>query len=137
MTVARVVAGLALAFGLLHAPIAVADDLMPMDTSGVDPDMLKSMYGPWIITDQSGNKRCKVVLTDEPTIGGSVIDVDPDCATVFPVMADISAWRLMENWAIDLADGERKTRIRFTAPDDAYVADPETDGIFTILQPEE
>ena len=70
-------------------------------------------------------------------ICGSVIDVDPDCAKIFPVMADIAAWRLMENWAIDLADAERKTRIRFTTPDDAYVADPETDGIFTIVQPEE
>jgi hypothetical protein len=137
MTIARIIAGLALALGLLHASAALADDLMPMDISGVDPDMLKSMYGPWIITDESGNKRCKVVLTNEPTIGGSVIDVDPDCAKVFPVMADITAWRLMESWGIDLADGERKTRIRFTTPDDAYVAEPETDGIFTILQPEE
>jgi len=137
MTIARTIAGLALALGLLHATAAFADDLMPMDISGVDPALLKSMYGPWVVADQSGDKRCKVVLKDEPTIGGSVIDVDPDCAKVFPVMADIAAWRLMEGWGIDLADVERKTRIRFTTPDDAYVAEPETDGIFTILQTEE
>ena len=106
---------------------------MPMDTAV--GGMLKSIYGPWVITDQSGDKRCNVVLKDEPTIGGSVIDVDPTCSSVFPVMADIAAWRLMENWAIYLVDAERKTRIRFTTPDNEYVADPETDGIFTILQP--
>ena len=137
MIPARVVAGLALALGLLSGSAVSADDLMPMDTSGVDPDMLKSMYGPWVIADESGGKRCNVVLTDEPTIGGSVIHVDPACEKTFPVMADIAAWRLMANWGIDLADAERKTRVRFTTPDNAYVAEPETDGIFTILQPEE
>lgn len=137
MPISRFALGLALALGVLLEVDAGADELMPMDTASVDPDLLKSMYGPWVITDQSGGKRCNVVLKDEPTIGGSVIDVDPGCATVFPVMADIAAWRLMESWAIYLVDAERKTRIRFTTPDDAYVADPETDGIYTILHPQQ
>jgi hypothetical protein len=137
MTIARIIAGLALTLGLLHASAAFADDLMPMDTTSVDPDLLKSVYGPWTITDATGDKRCNVVLTDEPTIGGSVITVDPACEKTFPVMADIAAWRLMEGWGIDLADTERKTRIRFTTPDTAYVAEPETDGISTILQPQQ
>jgi hypothetical protein len=127
----------ALALLLASLPFARAEELMPLDTASVDPDMLKGMYGPWVITDQSGARRCNVVLKDEPTIGGLVIDVDPACAKVFPVMADIAAWRLMESWAIYLVDPVRKTRIRFTTPDDAYVADPETDGIFTILQPQQ
>lgn len=100
-----------------------------------DPELLKSFYGPWVIADSSGAKTCNVNLGDEPAIGGSVIDVDPGCAQVFPIMEEIAAWRLMENWGIDLVDATRKTRIRFTTPDAAYVADPEVDGIATILQP--
>lgn len=107
-----------------------------MDTAGVDQDLLKSMYGPWVIVDKSETKRCEVVLKEEQTIGGSEIAVDPGCAKVFPIMDEITAWRLMQNWGIDLVDATRKTRIRFTTPDDAYVAEPETDGIFTILQPD-
>jgi hypothetical protein len=123
---------------LLAMPVAAsAQDLMPMDTSGVDPELLKSFYGPWVIVDRSGDKTCKVELKDEPTIGGSVIDIDPDCPKVFPIMEEIGAWRLMESWGIDLVDATRKTRIRFTTPDAAYVADPEVDGIFTILQPQQ
>lgn len=137
MPISRFAFSLALALGILHGAAACADELMPMDTASVDPDMLKSMFGPWVITDQSGDRACEVVLKEEPTIGGSVIEVDPGCAKVFPVMADIAAWRLMDSWAIYLVDAERKTRIRFTTPDDAYVADPETDGIFTILQPQQ
>lgn len=106
-----------------------------MDVTGVDPDMLKSFYGPWVVADQSGDRTCKVVLKDEPTIGGSMIDVDPGCAAVFPIMEEIAAWRLMESWGIDLVDATRKTRIRFTTPEAAYIAIPEVDGIATILQP--
>jgi hypothetical protein len=76
---------LGLVLALLAIPgAALADDLMPMDTNGVDPDMPKSFYGPWIIANRSGDKTCKVDLKDEPTIGGSVIDVDPACAKAFP-----------------------------------------------------
>jgi len=136
MTAKRILAGFLLAVFAAPVSAALAQDLMPMDTSGVDPDMLNSTYGPWVIADQSGEKRCKVVLKDEPTIGGSVIEVDPECGKVFPVTEEIGAWRLMESRGIDLVDAVRKTRIRFMTPDAAYIIDPEADGIFTILQPE-
>lgn len=125
--------------GAIGAPCAAAfaQELLPMDTGGVDPDMLKSMYGRWVVTDESEKKRCDVVLKGEETIGGSAIDVDPGCEKLFPVMGEITAWRLMESWGIDLVDATRKTRVRFTTPDDRYVAIPEVDGIFTILQPEQ
>ena len=89
-----------------------------------------------MIANQAGDKACKVELGSEPAIGGSAIGVDPGCAEAFPVMGEIAAWRLMENWGIDLVDATRKTRVRFTTPDAAYIADPEVDGIFTILQPQ-
>jgi hypothetical protein len=54
-------------------------------------------------------------------IGGYQIDVAPDCDKAFPVMGDIAAWRLLENWTIDLVDLLRKTRVRFETPDARYV----------------
>lgn len=137
MTITRGLPSLALlAFFAMPVGLAFADDLKPMDPNGgVDPDLLKSFYGPWVISNQAGDKTCKVDLKDESTIGGSVIDFDPGCAKVFPVMDNIAAWRLMEGWGIDLVDATRKTVIRFTTPDAEYVASPEIDGIFTIVQP--
>jgi hypothetical protein len=137
MTIARHLPSLFfLAVVALPVGAAFADDLKPMDPNGgVDPELLKAFYGPWVISNQAGDKTCKVDLKDEPTIGGSVIDVDPGCAKVFPVMDNIAAWRLMEGWGIDLVDATKKTVIRFTTPDAEYVADPEIDGIFTIVQP--
>lgn len=121
----------ALALGL--SGVAQAQELRPLDLADVDPDLVGDMFGTWEIRDLEGGKSCKVVLKRDEVIGGMQIDVDPACPKVFPVMGDIAAWRLMDGWAIDLVDAERKLRIRFTTPDLEYVASPETDGIFTIV----
>ena len=125
----------ALILFFLVLPPAKAYDfapLPPLNVKEVDPAFVKDMYGVWIIADQRGRKKCRVTLKKENTIGGSQLDFAKDCAKTFPVLGEITAWRLMEGFAIDLVDALRKTRIRFTTPDNDYVASPETDGIFTI-----
>ena len=119
---------------ILPVTAALADDLKPMDMDAVDPDLLESFFGPWQIRDEGGNRLCKVTLKRDETIGGSQIDIDPACVKAFPVMGDITAWRLKENWTIELVDATRKTRITFETPDETYIAQPQTDGIFTIEQ---
>lgn len=119
---------------LLPVTAALADDLKPMDLDSVDPDLLESFFGPWQIRDEGGDKLCKIVLKREGTIGGSQIDIDPECVKVFPIMGEITAWRLKENWTIELVDGLRQTRVTFETPDDNYIAEPQTDGIYTIEQ---
>jgi hypothetical protein len=110
----------------------LARDLQPMDTSLVDPSLLRDFFGAWRIADRDGAKTCDVVLLADETIGGRAIEIDPACASTFPVIDEIVAWRLYEGWGIGLVDIERAARIVFTTPDDAYVAWPETDSIFTI-----
>lgn len=122
----------ALHLGMAQAQEPVFEPLQPMDLESVDPDLVADMFGGWTISDESGKKVCGVELVNGVGIGGMQIDVDSACAAVFPVMAEITAWRLMEGWAMDLVDAERKTRIRFSTPDERYVAFPEVDGIFTI-----
>jgi hypothetical protein len=127
---------IAMAF-LLQAGPAWAEQVefepvAPLDLDSVDPAMAADMFGRWTISDEAGAKSCDVELLKETTIGGMQIMVDPACESVFPVMADITAWRLLEGWSIDLVDAERKTRIRFSTPDERYAAFPEVDGIFTI-----
>ncbi|SDO51006.1 AprI/Inh family metalloprotease inhibitor [Phyllobacterium sp. OV277] len=119
---------------VLPVTAAFADELKPMDMNSVDPDLLESFFGPWQIRDEGGDRVCKVTLKREETIGGSQIDIDPECVKAFPVMGDITAWRLKENWTIELVDGLRHTRVTFETPDDNYVAEPQTDGIYTIEQ---
>lgn len=97
------------------------EPVKPLDVKSVDPAMMKGVYGAWEIRDKSGKKRCRVNLLKDFGIGGYQIEVAPGCDKAFPVMGDISAWRLLEGWSIDLVDPLRKTRVRFETPDNRYV----------------
>jgi hypothetical protein len=98
------------------------EPVKPLDIKEVEPSMLADTFGAWEIRDKSGKKRCRVTLLKESGIGGYQIEIAPRCDKTFPVMGDISAWRLLEGWVIDLVDPLRKIRIRFTTPDNRYVA---------------
>jgi hypothetical protein len=121
------------ALGLFIA-LAPALAQQPLDLDTVDPAMVADFLGDWIIQNADASKTCKVTLHKDQVIGGMQIDVDPECGKVFPVMNDVAAWRLYEDWVIVLIDATRKSLIRFSTPDNAYVADPETDGITTIVK---
>lgn len=123
----RVFRLIAMAAGLVAsqaAPAAAYDfePVKPLDVKEVDPALLADVFGAWEIRDKSGKKRCRVTFLKEFGIGGYQVEVAPGCDKAFPVMADISAWRLLEGWTIDLVDPLRKTRVRFSTPDNRYVA---------------
>ncbi len=97
------------------------EPVKPLDEKDVEPAMLADMYGTWEIRDKSGKRRCRITLLKEFTIGGYQVDKAPGCEKAFPVMGDISAWRLSEGWLIDLVDPIRRIRVRFETPDNRYV----------------
>lgn len=97
------------------------EPVKPLDVKHVDAALLAETFGPWEIRDKSGKKRCRITLSKEFGIGGYQLEVASGCDKAFPVMADVSAWRLLEGWMIDLVDPLRKTRVRFETPDSRYV----------------
>lgn len=132
----RLCTPLFLAAFLAAAPAAAQfQPLKPLDLTEVDPALAGDIFGAWEIRDRSGKKRCRVVLGKEAAIGGYAIEVAESCRKSFPVMNEVAGWRLLENWTIDLIDATRKTRVRFTTPDERYVAIPEIDGIVSLVKP--
>jgi hypothetical protein len=110
------------------------EPLKPLDLKEVDPAFVGDFFGPWEIRDNGGKKHCRITLLKAAGIGGYQIDIADNCAKNFPVMGEIGGWRLLEGWTIDLIDATRKTRVRFSTPDNNYVAIPEIDGIATIAK---
>lgn len=123
--------------GLLFAAPAAAqfEPLKQLNLKEVDPALVGDFFGTWEIRDKTGKKRCRINLKKTTGAGGYQIDIASNCAKDFPVMAQIDSWHLLENWTIDLIDANFKTRVRFSTPDDNYVAIPEVDGIATLVKP--
>ena len=108
------------------------EPVAPLDVKTVDPTLLSNVFGAWEIRNRSGKRRCRLDLKREFGIGGYQIEAAPGCAKAFPIMADISAWRLLQGWSIDLVDPLRKTRVRFETPDNRYIALGDQGGIAGI-----
>jgi hypothetical protein len=124
--------------GLLFAalPAAAQFERLPhLNLKEVDPSLAGDFFGVWEIRDKTGKKRCRIDLKKTTGAGGYQIDIAKNCAKDFPVMGEIDGWHLLENWTIDLIDANFKTRVRFSTPDDNYVAIPEVDGIATLAKP--
>ena len=119
---------------MLLTSLAHAQSDTPMDMKAIDQKEFKAFLGLYIISDESGKKKCRVRLKSDETIGGMAIDINKKCAKVFPVMGDVTSWRLNEGWTIVLADATRKSLIRFYTPDAEYISDKEINGIFTITK---
>ena len=119
---------------ILCTSLAHAQSDTPMDMKTVDQKEFKTFLGLYVISDQSGKKKCRVRLKPDETIGGMAIDINKKCAKTFPVMGEVTSWRLNEGWTIVLADATRKSLIRFYTPDAEYISDKEIDGIFTIVK---
>jgi hypothetical protein len=119
---------------ILTGPAAAFDfePVAPLDVKVIDPALLTNVFGAWEIRDKSGKRRCRVELKQESGVGGYQIEVAPGCAKTFPIMADISAWRLLQGWSIDLVDPLRKTRVRFETPDNRFIALGDKDDIAGI-----
>ena len=94
--------------------------------------MVEGFFGKWRVADAGGEKTCDIILSKEGTIGGMVIEVAPGCEKTFPVMGEVAAWRLYENFTVVFADAARKELIRFSTPDETYVAVKEVDGIVAL-----
>ena len=107
---------------LLNSGAALAQ--APLDLDAVDPAMVADFLGDWTILNADASKSCKVTLSRKPTIGGMVINIDPDCGKVFPVMNDVASWRLLEDWEIVLADATKKSLVHFTTPDNPMSPNP-------------
>jgi len=93
----------------------------PIDVQALDAEQQADIYRTWEIGDKSGKRRCRFTLLKDFTIGGYQLEKAPGCEKAFPVMDDISAWRLLEGWTVDLVDPLRKIRVRFETPDNGYV----------------
>lgn len=126
-----------LSLGVLLATCCAAlaaQEPKTIDPASVDPRLLGDMFGRWEVRDATGRRRCMVTLGNQPTIGGMEIDVASGCAKTFPVMGDIAAWTLLDDWGIGFSDATRKLRIRFFTPDERYIAQPEVDGVANIVK---
>ena len=115
-----VVIGFAVACGLCGAGLA-QEPANPADTA-------KTITGTWEFSNADHDKVCRFTFRAEPVTGGSRLDIDRNCATLFPSTKDIVGWALDTFGSLRLLDARGNPVLELSEAED---------GIFDGFQPGE
>ena len=91
-------------------------------------DAAKAMIGNWEFSNADHDKSCRFAFRDDVSAGGYKVDLDRNCATLFPSTKDIVGWTLDSYGTLRLLDGRGNPLIE--------LVEAET-GIFDGFQPGE
>jgi hypothetical protein len=91
-------------------------------------DAAKPMIGNWELSNADHDKSCRFAFRADLSAGGYKVDVDRNCATLFPSTKDIAGWTLDSYGTLRLLDSRGNPLIEL---DEAEA------GIFDGFQPGE
>lgn len=116
------------------AALALLALVMPAAGQGVDPGIVRSLAGSWLVAPLNGAPGCRVTLVASQAVGGHGLTPGPECATRVPVLATAAAWHPVGG--ISLLDAARRPLIRFEESEDAsYSAAEPAPGYVLVRAP--
>jgi protease inhibitor Inh len=112
--------GIAVAGGICHG--ALAQDAPPMS------DAANAMVGAWEFSNADHDRICRFTFRIDALAGGYKLDIDRNCASLFPSTKDIVAWSVDAYGTLRLLDARGNAAIELTEAES---------GIFDGFQPGE
>lgn len=91
-------------------------------------DAVNGMIGSWELSNADHDKICRFTLRGDPAAGGYKLDVDRNCATLFPSTKDAAGWNIDTFGTLKLFDAHGNVVIELTEAEA---------GIFDGFQPSE
>jgi hypothetical protein len=77
-------------------------------------DPATAMLGAWEFSNADHDKICRFVFRSDAVTGGSRVDVDKNCANLFPSTKDIVGWSVDNFGSLRLLDGRGAAVIELT-----------------------
>jgi Protease inhibitor Inh len=106
--------GLAAA-GIVYGAAAPAQETQPPAEPEESPsDLASALVGAWEFSNADHDKVCHFNLRADPAPGGYKLDIDKNCATVFPNTKEIVGWSIDKFGALGLLDASGNTVIELT-----------------------
>ena len=96
--------------------------------SPASTDAINAMIGNWEFSNADRDKLCRFVFRSDATAGGYKLDIDKNCANLFPSTKDVAGWTLDSFGTLRLLDKGGNSVIE--------LSEAET-GIFDGFQPGE
>lgn len=108
----------------LSAPVAHAQAPSASDAA-------KEMVGAWEISNAARDKTCPVTFALETAAGGFKLELDAECAKVFPSLREVATWTIGPNDSVRLFDAKGAVVLDFMEVEShMYEAERKGEGLY-------
>jgi hypothetical protein len=87
-----------------------------------------AIVGTWEFSNADRDRICTLTLKSDPGAHGLRLEFDKDCANIFPIVKDVTAWRYSEGDLLRLIDARGRSIIEFSEVENGMFEAP-TPGI--------
>lgn len=126
MKLGRIIACVIAALAAAPAMAQNAPQNTPMSESG------KALLGAWEFSNADRDKICQATFKADATKGGFKVEFDADCASKFPLVADVVGWTFPEGDLLRLVDAQGKTLVEFSEVESGIYEAP-TPGVGVLF----
>ena len=95
-------------------------------------DSAKGLIGSWEFSNADRDKICTATFKADPTAVGFKVEFDNNCASLFPIVADVAGWVFPDNDLLRLLDARKKPLIEFSEVEDNIYEAP-TPGLGVLF----
>jgi hypothetical protein len=95
-------------------------------------DSAKKAIGTWEFSNADRDKVCTAVFKSDRTAVGYKVEFDPNCASLFPLVADVAGWTFPDNGLLSLLDAQSKALVEFSEVEDGIFEAP-TPGVGVLF----
>jgi len=95
-------------------------------------DSAKAVIGSWEFSNADRDKICTATFKSDPTRVGFKVEFDANCATLFPLVADVAGWSFPEGDLLRLLDAQGKALVEFSEVEDGIYEAP-TPGVGVLF----
>jgi hypothetical protein len=95
-------------------------------------DSAKRVIGSWEFSNADRDRTCTATLKSDSAPGGLKIEFDANCANLFPLVRDITAWKFPDNDLLYFVDARGKTIVEFSEVEDGIFEAP-TPGVGVLF----
>jgi len=99
-------------------------------------DSAKGVLGIWEFSNAARDKICTAVFKSDTTAVGYKVEFDPNCASLFPLVADVAGWKYPEHDLLYLLNAQGKALVEFSeAENNSFEAPTPGVGVLFLKSP--
>ena len=95
-------------------------------------DSARNMLGSWEFSSANRERVCTATFKPDAASGGLKVEFDPNCASSYPLVAGIAAWKFPDNDLLYLVDADGKALAEFSEVEDGIFEAP-TPGVGVLF----